>query len=148
MQCTSCKAGLVKIGNTVWPPALYGDDVLGLPQTVSDALMQARLCFGVGAYEATELVCRKILMHVACDLGAEEGKTFGYYIDFIRNQGYITPNMESWVDQIRERGNKAAHHLLAPGSEEAQSTLDLCTQLLKLIYEMPYLARQHASGQP
>ncbi|EEF78683.1 hypothetical protein MDMS009_2856 [Methylophaga thiooxydans DMS010] len=34
----------------------------------------------VNAYTAAELICRKILMHVAADKGADEGKSFAAYL--------------------------------------------------------------------
>lgn len=143
LKCQTCESGLVMINGTTWPPSMYGPEVQYLPQSVNEALRQARLCFSIGAYEATELVCRKILMHVACDLGDREGKSFAEYIDFLKNNGYITRQMEDWVDEIRERGNRTAHRLASPTPEQAQSTLDFCIQLLRLVYELPSRAKLH-----
>ena len=40
--------------------------------------------------------CRKVLMNTAVHQGAEEGKTFAYYVDFLDSKGYIPPNGRAW----------------------------------------------------
>ncbi len=98
---------------------------------------------GVGAFTATELLCRKILMHVAADKGANPGEPFAAYLDFLEKAGYVTPPMKGWVDLIRRHGNLAAHELPAPDQQRAESTLMFTAELLRLVYEMEYMAKRY-----
>ncbi len=82
-------------------------------------------------------------MHVAVDKGAKEGDTFGSYLTYLENQGYVTPPMKGWVDLIRQHGNKSTHRLESPDRKRAESTLMLTAELLRLIYEMQYMAMQY-----
>lgn len=96
----------------------------------------------VNAFTAAEIMCRKILMHVAVDKGANEGETFAKYIDYLEQSNYFTPDMADWVDQIRQNGNEFAHELPALSEKRAKSTVTFTAHLLKLIYEMEHLANE------
>ena len=97
----------------------------------------------VNAYTASELICRKILMHVAVDKGAEEGKGFESYIDHLQAKGYVTPPMKEWVDTIRKHGNSSTHQLEQPSKSRAESTIMFTAELLRLIYEMDSMAKNY-----
>jgi hypothetical protein len=99
----------------------------------------------VNAYTACELLCRKILMHVAVDKGGKEGESFATYLTYLQNAGYITPSMKGWVDLIRQHGNKATHEIDPPDSKRAEGTLMFTGELLRVIYEMEHLASQYTS---
>ena len=91
---------------------------------------------------ASELLCRKILMHVAVEKGADEGKSFAYYITYLEKEGYIAKHMKNWVDLIRKHGNESTHSLNVVEKDRADSTLHFTAQLLVLLYEMPMKAEQ------
>jgi hypothetical protein len=101
----------------------------------------------VTAFTACELICRKILMHIAVEKGAKEGETFASYLTHLETQGYVTPPMKSWVDLIRQHGNKATHKIESPDKGRAESTLMFTAELLRLTYEMDYLARKYTPRQ-
>jgi hypothetical protein len=124
---------------------MFGPDIEGLPDDVSQAYDEARRCLAVNAFTAAEGVCRKILMHVAVDKHAEEGKTFASYIDHLAREGFVTPPMRDWVTLIKNHGNEAQHLLQAPSEKRAQGTLLFTAQLLRSVYEMGHLARQFTS---
>ena len=84
------------------------------------------------------LVCRKILMNVAVEKGASEGKTFVDYIDHMVKTGHITVTMKKWVDKIRENGNDATHEIPSPDFITAWTTLEFTALLLKNVYETVY----------
>jgi hypothetical protein len=100
----------------------------------------------VGGYVATELVCRKILMHVAVEKGAKKGSTFAEYLDHLEGEGYVTPPMKKWVGLIRTRGNEATHELTPVSKERAESTLMFTAELLRLTYEMESMADRYAAA--
>ncbi|MGW3613753.1 DUF4145 domain-containing protein [Micromonospora sp. NPDC005163] len=127
------------------PATVEGEPVDGLPDEVATAYEESRQTAGSGAYTSCELMCRKILMHVAADKGAPEGKSFVEYVDYLGSTGYVTPPMRPWLDLIRTHGNHSTHRLEAASRERALNTLAFTTQLLRLVYEMDYRARQYLS---
>lgn len=128
------------------PAALAGEQVEGLPPDIEAAYMEARETAGIDAYTSCELMCRKILMHIAADKGAPEGKTFVEYLDYIEGTGYITPPMRPWLELIRQHGNMSTHRLAPASEERARSTLSFTAQLLKLVYEMEHKALRVMTG--
>ena len=112
--------------------------VAHLPADVAGAWEEACGAFGAGAYTAAEIVCRKILMHIAVDIaGSEAGKAFTQYVDDLESAGYITTGLKAKVDSIRQRGNIANHELPASDAEEAEKTMAVTRHLLVSIYELP-----------
>lgn len=87
VRCTNCHRGLVVNDGQLAPTGLAGEDVDGLPVETEQAYKEARLNVASGAFTSCELMCRKILMHVAVDKGAETNKSFAYYIDHLKGRG-------------------------------------------------------------
>jgi len=141
--CTHCGYGSVINDGLLYPNSSFGPVIEGLPELVLEAYTEARNCYSLNAFTATELICRKILMHVAVEKGAKEKETFQFYLDFLGEKGYITPPMTKWVDLIRQHGGKATHLIEKPDRKRAESTLMFTAELLRLIYEMDYLANQY-----
>ena len=131
-------------GGIIYPGVLFGPNIEGLPADVNSAYSEARKCMSFNAFTSCELICRKILMHVAVEKGAKEGDTFSNYVTYLENLGFVTPPMKSWVDLIREHGNKATHLLETPNKSRAESTLMFTAELLRLIYEMEYISKQYS----
>lgn len=57
----------------------------------------------VSAYTAVSLLCRKLLMHVAVDKGAEENLQFVKYVDYLQEKNWVSPAYKDWVDLIRTK---------------------------------------------
>jgi hypothetical protein len=74
--------------------------------------------------------------------GAKEAETFAAYLTHLESQGFITPPMKGWVNLIRQHGNKSTHELAAPDKERAESTVMFTAELLRLTYEMEFLAKK------
>lgn len=101
LRCPNCRRGSVANGGKgIQPAARPGSDLRGLPEDVARAYNEARDAASVHAWTAAEMMCRKILMHVAVDKGAKEGQTFAHYIDHLANEGYVPVVMKSWVDLL------------------------------------------------
>jgi hypothetical protein len=142
--CPSCEEGSVySMRKGLNPRSSFGYEIEGLPDIVKKAYQEARDCFSVNAYIACEQLCRKILMYVAVEKGAEDNEAFSYYIRFIIDKGYITEPMKPWVELIKEHGGKATHLIEESSKERAESTLMCTAQLLKIIYEMEYMANKY-----
>ncbi len=144
--CTSCGDGSVCSSHgQIFPTISYGPIIEGLPELINRAYQEARDCISVDAFTACELICRRILMHVAVEKGAKQDQSFSEYLSFLEDKGYVTPPMKGWVDLIRQHGNKAAHLLEPPDRKRSESTLMFTAELLRLIYEMEHMANQYAS---
>lgn len=142
--CPNCAEGSVYTsGRRVLPGASFGPVIEGLPDLVLAAYQEARNCMTIGAYTSCELICRKILMFVAVEKGAKEGLSFTSYLDELKSIGYVTPPMETWVELIREHGNKATHQLETPERERAESTMMFTAELLRLVYEMDHIGKKY-----
>ncbi len=141
--CTNCGYGSVVNDGRLYPGTLFGPIIEGLPKNAEEAYQEAKSCMSVNAYTACELLCRKILMHVAVEKGAKEGESFSEYLSFLGEKGYITPPMGKWVDIIRKHGNKATHLIEPPDRTRAESTIMFAAELLRLIYEMEHMANQY-----
>jgi hypothetical protein len=147
LQCSHCHHPAVQDeDNTYLPGKMFGPVLEGLPAEVDRAYDEVRRCMAANAFTAAEALCRKILMHIAVDKGAEEGGSFISYIAFLESTGYVTPPMKDWVGLIREHGNEANHRLAAPEESRAQGTVYFTSQLLRSVYEMEFLATRF--GKP
>lgn len=124
----------------VYPAAPAGGRVTHLPADVEQAWREARTAHAVAAYTAAEMVCRKILMHIAVDAtGSKAGKGFTEYLDDLVKGGYVTKGTEVVIDKVRQRGNIANHDLPASSESESLTTLTITEHLLRGVYEVPNL---------
>jgi len=144
LQCTTChEPSVVDSTDRQHPGISFGPDLEGLPVDVAEAYGEARRCLAINADVAAEVMCRKILMHVAVEKGATDGKPFTTYIDYLVKQGYVTPPMLPWVDLIRQNGNNANHRLEPRDRPRAERTLMFTAHLLRSVYEMEHLAQKY-----
>lgn len=126
-----------KISNQQIPGTLFGEDVFSLPENVEKTYHEARLSSAIGAYTASVLICRKLLMNIAVEKGAQEGLKFIQYIEYLSDKGYVPPDGKGWVDHIRNKGNDATHEIKIMDAEDAHDLISFIGMLLKLVYEFP-----------
>jgi hypothetical protein len=120
------------------PGIAYGNDVINIEEESVEKLYQeARRATSANCFTAAVLCCRKLLMHISVSKGAEEGKSFAYYVQYLSDNHYVPPGAQVWVDHIREKGNEANHEIIIMNPDEAKELLDFCEMLLKIIYEFP-----------
>jgi hypothetical protein len=124
------------------PGASPGRSVSHLPKELSSLYNEARSCAGHSAYTGSVLLCRKLLMNIGVQQGADEGKSFLYYIDFLAEKGFVPPNGRHWVDHIRKKGNEATHEIALMNSSDVSELITFSEMLLKFIYEFPNLIAQ------
>jgi hypothetical protein len=124
----------------IYPTAPAGGIVPHLPQDVARAWQEVRTSHAVAAYTASEMMCRKILMHLAVDVAkSKPGKKFVEYVDDLDGAGYVPPGARHVVDQVRDRGNIANHELPASTEKDSLTTMAITEHLLRTIYELPGL---------
>lgn len=121
-----------------YPGIRIGNDINGINKDIVLSLYnEIRDSFSISAYTAVALCSRKLLMNISVDLGAEENKTFAYYVNWLDENNYILPNSKKWVDQIRKIGNEATHEIAIISREDAEKTLKFIEILLRIVYELP-----------
>lgn len=128
--------------NNQYPGVLQGNAVLNIDdKNVEDLYNEARRCFSVNSFTSVALCCRKLIMNVSVHLGADENKNFQYYVNWLDEKHYITPNSKLWVDQIRKIGNVATHEIQIVSEDDAKKSLHFIEMLLKIVYEFPAMVK-------
>lgn len=122
---------------TQTPAPILGNVVIHLPEMIDSLYLEARLCTQVEAYTACVLTCRKILMHVAVEQGAETNQNFLQYVEYLADSGYVPPHGRGWVDHIRTRSNEANHEIVLMSKDAAFELLSFVELLLKFVFELP-----------
>ena len=119
------------------PGVAPGVEVANVPEQLDNLYKEARNCVAIGSNTSAVLACRKILMNIAVEQGAEEGKSFLTYVEYLANSGYVPPNGKGWVDHIRKKGNEATHEIHLMSQDDAKELISFIEMLLKFIYEFP-----------
>jgi hypothetical protein len=119
------------------PGVAFGSDVAHLPPAIEALYKEARTCTSSAAYTASVLLSRKLLMNIGVAQGADAGKPFIFYVEYLAANGYVPPNGKGWVDHIRKKGNEATHEIVLMSDSDAKDLIAFAEMLLKFIYEFP-----------
>ena len=111
--------------------------VENVPDSINAIYKEIRTGISAGCYTSSVILARTILMYIAVEKGAEENKSFQFYVDYIISKGYVPPDSESWIDKIRKMGNNAVHRLEIWKKEDAELIGKFLMYLLIFIYELP-----------
>lgn len=133
--CGHCNQPTYFSNDTQVPAPVLGNEISHLPNDLMALYEEARRCTSLGAYTACVLACRKILMHIAVDRGANPGESFYKYVEWLDSNHYTPPGSKVWVDHIRQKGNEANHEIVIMSQDEARRLLVFVEMLLKFIYE-------------
>lgn len=76
-------------------------------------------------------------MHVAVEKGADAGKQFLHYVEYLADNHYLPPDGREWVNHIRETGNEANHEIKLMSKDEGERLIGFTEMLLKFVYELP-----------
>lgn len=140
--CPMCNQPSVFLGHCALPqkqiPGVpFGNHVANTPKDVQTLYEEARTCTSAGAYTAAVMLCRKLLMHMAVEKGADAGKSFFDYVTYLADKGYVPPDGKDWVDHIRKKGNEANHEIKHMSNADAEDLIHFSEMLQKFIYEFP-----------
>ena len=120
------------------PSPLLGRSVNGITDTgVAGLYNEIRNCTGVGAYTSAVMSCRKILMHVAVEKGADQNLSFVSYVDYLVTNGWVPPGSKQWIDPIRQKGNEANHEISLMDELASKQIVHFTEMLLRFVYELP-----------
>lgn len=108
-----------------WPPELKA------------LFQEANKAYAAGAFTASAMVSRKVLMACACAHGEEDGKPFGHYVKIITEKILAFPAAKSSIGKIRDIGNDANHHVGFVDRDSAKRALSIISYMLNTIYSLP-----------
>jgi len=128
------------------PATAFGDKIKYVPEEIGKLYDEARNCVGANAFTSAVLACRKILMHIAVEKGAEEGKGFAFYVDYLARENYIPRDGEHWVKYIKDKGNEANHVIAIMEKKDAEDLIVFLGGLLRNIWEYPGMLPKADSG--
>lgn len=107
------------------------------PPDLATLYEEAAKAYSAGAYTASSMICRKLLMACACDKGEADGKPFTAYVDFITSNVIAYPQAKAAIDAIRTIGNEANHHVTFVNQADATRAMKIVTYMLNTIYSLP-----------
>lgn len=107
------------------------------PMEAQRLYAEAAAAFSAQAFTATAMVCRKLLMLVACLKGDQDGKSFAEYVDFILSKVVPIPSAKQAIDAIRTIGNEANHNVSFVQEPEARRSLSIAKYVLNAVYSLP-----------
>ena len=123
--------------NKQYPPSRLPITVKGLPEDIGEVYKEVKDCLVIGAWTATNMLARKLLMNVAVDKGAEQNKVFSYYVDWMGNSEWNTTGLKLGLARIKNKGNEANHEIKEVSKEDVEEIFELLTMFLRLVYEFP-----------
>ena len=136
--CHNCYKPTFIRGGDQTPGVAFGNPVSDVSDKGVNALYEeARTCTSAGAYTSAVLACRKLLMHIAVLQGAEEGKSFVFYVNHLSEKGFLPPGSRDWVDHIRQKGNEANHEITIMTREDAEELISFSELILRFLFEYP-----------
>lgn len=107
------------------------------PTNLSSLYDEAAKAYSAGAYTASTMVCRKLLMACACDKGEADGKPFAAYVDHLTTNVLNYPAAKAAIDAIRLIGNEANHEVKIVNQADATRAMKIVTYMLATIYSLP-----------
>ena len=142
--CSGCGRPTFIHQETQTPSPSLSAEVSKLEGEINTIYEEARQCTTVGAFTSAILTCRKIVMHVAVEKGAEKNLSFVQYVDHLKDKGWMPPNAHDWVDEIRKQGNEANHEIVIKTQADAEQVMGFVEMLLRFMYELPARVRRTA----
>ena len=146
-QCPNCnECVLIKgfsesnreiIPKNIYPYPLPSPVDHRIPEKIKKDLEEAKLCFSVGAINASVGMCRKALQRACKEKGAVKKELYEQ-IDEIATKGVISADLKELAHSVRFIGNDGVH----PNDDEvtkedAEEILNLAEQFLDIIFVAP-----------
>lgn len=136
--CPSCDERiLVKRTSTkitVYPQSQPQKLDENLPKIFVSDLTEADICFSIGAFRATMMLCRRIIYAIIKNQGCKDIKE-------LREKGIITQHYEKLAYGTKLIGDFGTHDELtseqAPEEEDAEAALEFTHAIIKVLYIEP-----------
>lgn len=139
LECPVCQRPIIYQCNEhkTYPYVKPLKSVKRLPEQIATVYDEVNTAIGAGCYTAAVGLARTALNHIAVDNGAEENKSFSYYVKYLVDSGFVPPNAGAWVDKIRQLANDSVHHLEIRNHDEAVTIGMFLMYILIFVYELP-----------
>ena len=133
---------------SVIPAPDMNKNVAGMPYEIEQAYAEACACLSQNAPTAAVMMCRKLLIYIAVQEGAEKDWD-GYerYVDFLKKEGHVPPKAHKMTDFVRKIGNSANHQLKPINAKDAEALLNFIGTLLIFIYAFPEQAKKLSDAE-
>lgn len=137
--CSFCgNPSIFDMTRNLWiPQAKPLTKINHLPGDISSLYEEIRNSYSVGALSCTIMASRKMIMHVAVECGADVGKSFLFYVNYLNDNNYLPKHSNEWLDKIRDAGNEQNHEIAPATREDTDRILAFISSLLKIVYELP-----------
>lgn len=117
------------------PAPMLGRSISKLPDDINTLYSEMRKASADGAYSLVVMGGRKLLMHIAVSLGAQENLKFVQYVKYLEDNNYTPPRSKTWVQEIKDMGNESNHELVLGSKEDAEKILKFLDLLMTFNYE-------------
>jgi hypothetical protein len=107
------------------------------PTDLADLYDEAAKSYSAGAFTASTMVCRKLLMVCAAHEGDTTSKNFQGHVEYITNTVLNFPKAKAAIDAIRLIGNEANHEIQFVAEPDAKRAMEIVTYMLNTIYALP-----------
>jgi Domain of unknown function (DUF4145) len=107
------------------------------PPELARLFDEAAIAYTAGAFTASGMASRKVLMACACQEGDDEGKKFVQYVDYLLDKVIQIPKAKTAIAAIKNIGNDANHKLDFLNQDQAKRSLQIVTYLLTALYSLP-----------
>jgi len=125
-------------GEIVFPNPQPSPTASEIPDVCRKALIEAKLCLTVHAWNAAAAMARRSLQ-AACKERGCTGRNLVDQIDDLATKGLVTAGQRETVHMARVIGNYGAHpdDALEIDQEEAEGVVELCEDILHNLYVIP-----------
>lgn len=113
------------------------EEIKHLPQDIDVLYNEIKQSFSLGAYTCCVIAARTLMANIAVEQGAESGKSFVEYVNFLQENCLPIRTNNTWVDKIRQLGNNSTHKLVIANKEDATLSIKFIVAILKNVYEFP-----------
>ena len=107
------------------------------PTDLAALYEEAAKSYAAGAFTASAMLCRKLLMECACHEGDKEGRSFTQYVDFIIANVLTMPKAKATIEAIRSIGNEANHKVQFVAEPDAKKAMEIASYMLAAVYSIP-----------
>lgn len=146
-ECPSCKRCVI-VGRFsdnkdnpqmqhVYPMPLPSPVDQRIPEKIRRDITEAKLCFSVGAFNASASMSRRALQRACREKGAAKEKLIDQ-IDELAQNGIITHDLKELAHAIRMVGNDGAHpNEFDVNEQDSKEILELADQFMSVIFVAP-----------
>ena len=120
-----------------------------VPLAISQAINEAELSNGIGAFNACAVMLRRAVHNLCEDKGANGKDLFAQLAD-LKSKQIITPDLWTWAEELRVLGRNGAHPEWPDVSRgDAEYGLKFIGEIVRFVYVNPHeVSQRNVKGRP